>query len=141
GLVEPPHQLTGRREHDAELLVLRHEPSGAEPELEAPVRDVIDGHRLVGEEARMAERVGADQHADADARRVRGESREDGPPFVVRSGGPAGLVEVIATPGAVEAETLEVPPPLDERGEGEILVRAEPEAHPAGHPDLRSEGD
>ena len=40
-LVEP---LPLRREREAVGLVLRLEPAGAEPELDAPVRDVVDGH-------------------------------------------------------------------------------------------------
>src|SRR5262249_736130 len=132
---------SGRREGDAELLVLRHEPPCAEAELQPAVRDVVDGHRLVSEKARVPERVGADQHSHADARRAGGEPREDRPAFVVRPGGSAGLIEVIAVPRAGEAEALEILPALDELEEWEILVRAKSEAHPAGHSDLRSEGN
>ena len=42
----------GGGERDAELLVLGHEPPRAQPELEPAVRHVVDGHRLVGQEAR-----------------------------------------------------------------------------------------
>ena len=132
-LVEAADQLPRRRQRDAELLVLGDEPPGAQPELEPAVGDVVDGHRLVREKARVAERVAAHQHPDPDARRAGRQPGQERPALVVRPGRAAGLVEVIAVPHAVEAEPLEVLPALDERGEREVLVGAQPEAHSARH--------
>src|SRR6185295_11823145 len=130
-LVNPSHQLAGRGKVDPELLVLGNEPARPDPQLETTVGDVIDGHGLVGQEGGMPEVVAAHQHADPDPLRARGEAGQHRPPFVEGAGRSARLVEVVAVPGAVEAEALEVLPPLDERGPRQILVGAETEANPA----------
>src|SRR5579864_1709771 len=136
-LTEPPSQLAARRKGYAEPLMLGNEPPGPEAELEAAVRDVVNRDRLLGEYAGMAERVAAHEDPEADPLRARRQGGKQRPSLVVWSGRVARLVQVVAVPDAVEAEALEVLPPLDERGPRQILIRADAKAHPAaGHTDL-----
>ena len=60
-------------------LVLALVPAGADPELDAAVRDVIHGGGVLGQHRRMAERRGRDEHAEPEARRDRGQAGQRGP--------------------------------------------------------------
>src|SRR5918995_687163 len=51
-LLEAPDQLRGLREGHAEPLMLGPVPAGADAELQPATRDVIDRHRLLGEQRR-----------------------------------------------------------------------------------------
>jgi len=53
GFGEPLDPGAGRVEGDAGLVVLLPEPAGAEPQLEAPAREHVDGGGLLGEHHRV----------------------------------------------------------------------------------------
>src|SRR5690348_2213675 len=80
----------------------------------------------------MAERIAAHEDADTDSLRARRQGGKQRPTLIVRSHWAARLVQVVAVPEAVEAETLEVLPALNKRGPRQVLIRADAEAHPAG---------
>jgi hypothetical protein len=88
-------------------VVLLVEPRGAERELEAAVRRVVDRERLGGEHRRVPVRRAGDQQAQADARGLPGERGQRGHaleglarPLAVHR------LEVVEAPGPVEAEVL-----------------------------------
>src|SRR5579859_2011741 len=111
--------------------MLGDEPSGPEAQLEAAVRNVVDGDRLLGEQTGVAERVAAHEDADADPLRARRQGGEQRPSLIVWSCRVARLVQVVAVPDAVETEALEVLPPFDERRPRQVLIGADAKAHPA----------
>ena len=78
-LLEQLHARPERRELEAVGLVLALVPAGAEAELDAPVRDVVDGSDVLGEHRRVAERRRRDEHAEAQAGRDRREPRHRRP--------------------------------------------------------------
>ncbi len=79
-LVEPVEPLAEpRTEIDPERVVLALEPAATEPEDEAPVREMVDGRRELRGQARVPERVRADEQAEPDALGQDGERRERRP--------------------------------------------------------------
>ena len=67
GLVEPIEALAeARPEVDPEGVVLAFEPAATEAEDEPALRQVVDGRGELCGQARVAERVGGDEQAEAD---------------------------------------------------------------------------
>ena len=92
----------------AEGIVLRLVPATAEPEDEAPVADLIQRVRHLGEQGRVAERRAGDERADLDLRGDRRDRAQEGEDLPA-----AALVlfrvaidEVIGEPEGVEADLL-----------------------------------
>ena len=67
-LLEDRHALAERREPEAVGLVLALVPAGAQPELDAAARDVVDGGHELGQHGRVAERRRRDEDAEPQAR-------------------------------------------------------------------------
>ena len=107
GVLQQVEALARRGEGDAELGVLLVEPGGAERELQAAVRGVVDGHGLGGEHRGVAVGGAGDEQAEADALGDAGEGGEGGHALegLARALAVHGL-EVVEAPGAVEAEPL-----------------------------------
>ena len=79
-LVEPVEPLARAVEEvDAERVVLALEPRPADAEHGPAVRDVVEGRGDLGQQARVAERVGTDHQAEADPRRQRAERGQHAP--------------------------------------------------------------
>ena len=107
GLLEPVDPLRSRRQVDAVAAVLVLVPPGADPEDQSPAADVVDGDRLLEQDRGMPERVARHEHAQADARRLRRDRREQGPCLVAAVLGAAIRVDqVVHEPRMVEAELL-----------------------------------
>src|SRR5437763_4011984 len=77
----------------------------------------------------MPEGVRAHQDANTDSLGHRGQPGEERPGFEIRPCRPTWLNQVVAVPGAVEAERVEELPAFDERWPGQVLVGDDPEAH------------
>src|SRR5579875_37512 len=120
-------QLTRLGEVEPEHGVLGQVPAGAEAQLQATVRDMVDGDRLPRQESWMAEGVRADQDADASALGLSGQGRQERPAFEVGAVRMARLNEMIAEPKRVVAELLEVLPALDVDRPAQILIGADAE--------------
>ena len=123
-------------EVDAEGVVLALEPAAAEAEDEPALRQVVDGRGELRGEARVAERVGGHEQAEADVLRQDGKGRQRRPALHLGVGRVA-LVgeEVIVDPEGVPAGTL--------RGQaGVAQVRpvrpVDPECRAEPHESLRS---
>ena len=56
-------------------------PTGPDPQLQPATRDVIDGHRLLGEQRRVAKGVAAHQDADARFLGLQRQRRQQRPTF------------------------------------------------------------
>ena len=84
----------------------------------------------------MAERIGRHEHPDPDFFGPCREAREQGPCLEVGSLRTAGLDEVIAYPGALEAKPLEPLPALDVFLPGHVLVGADTESESTSHSPL-----
>ena len=113
-LLEPLHAHAQRRELEAEGRVLGLVPAGPEAELDAAARDVVDRCHGLGQDGRVAEGGGRDQHAEPQGRRDRGQPRH-------------------RRPGLERAALVA---PVD----GEVVVGAEQRAHAVRLASLR-EGD
>jgi hypothetical protein len=105
-LVQQLEPLPIRRQVDAERLVLPLMPAGANPQLESPVRHVIERDRLFGQHRRMPERVGADHGPESDAAGHGGEPTEESPAVHDR--------EALLAPGRIEmvVEPDHIPEPV-----------------------------
>ncbi len=129
---EEVESLAGARERDAELGVLLVVPGGAEGQLEASARGVVDGHHLVGEHRGVPVGDAGDEEPQPDPRRHPGEGGEGGDPVEGLAWAVAvHRLEVVEPPGPVEAEVLGEPDSADHLVEGHPLlgnVKAEP--HP-----------
>ena len=80
GLLELVQSLAHTRaEVDAERLVLALEPGAADAQDRAPVRDMVQRHRELRRDARVAERVRPDHEAQPDALRDRRNGRQEFP--------------------------------------------------------------
>ena len=107
-LVEPVEPFAeARPEVEPERVVLGLEPAATEAEDEASARQVVDRGRELRGQPRTAERVGADEQAQADALGHRGERRDRRPALELRVGRIA-LVgqQVIVDPQRVPAGAL-----------------------------------
>ena len=104
-------------------------PAGAEPQVQAATGDVVERHGLLGQQRWVPERVRADQYAHANTARYRCQPGQQRPRFEIRPSWPTRLDEVVAVPGAVEAERFEEPPPFHKGLPGLILICDNPEAH------------
>jgi len=133
GVLEQIEALAGAREGDAELGVLSVVPGGAQRQLEASARGVIDGDHLVGEHRRVPVGHSGDEETQPDPRRHPGEDGQGGDAVegLARSL-PVHRLEVIEPPGTVEAEILGEPHPAHHLVEGHpLLSHIEAEPHPA----------
>ena len=111
------------------MLVL--EPCGAEGELQSPVRRVIDRDGLGGEDRRMSVRDACDEQPEPDRRGLTGE-RGQGRHAVEGFTGALAVhgLEMIETPGSVEAESLGELHPADDLVPRHALLRnIDPESH------------
>jgi hypothetical protein len=72
GLLEPVDALARAVERDTSSAVLGLVPAGADAELEAPARQMVQARRLVGEDRGMPEVVGEHKRAHPQARGHRG---------------------------------------------------------------------
>ena len=107
GLLEPVHAFHRLRQVEAVPAVLVRVPARADPEDEPPAAHVVDRDGLLGEERRVAEGVGRDQHAEADPGRHGGQRREQRPGLEARQlGRPVGVEQMVHEPGVVEAELV-----------------------------------
>src|SRR5581483_6858480 len=77
--LQPVEALAEAGEGDAEHAVLRLVPAGAEPEVEPAAGERVHGRRPAGEHRGVIERQRADERAEADAPRVRGEPAQRRP--------------------------------------------------------------
>ena len=134
GLFEAVDQLTPPWEGQPVHLMLWLVPACPESQLEPSARDVVHSDGLFGQECGVTERVAAHKGADADALGARRQGREQRPGLEVWTVRPARLNEVVAVPGAVEAEALEELPALARLGPGHVLVCTQSEAKPPRHP-------
>ena len=125
--------LSARRELDAKRDVLRLVPAGAQSQLQTAIRDVVDRQCFLRQQNRVAEGVAADQHADTNPLGTRRQSGQQRPGFEVRTRGPTGLDQVVAVPGAVEAERLEQLPALHQRRPRQVLVGGDAKPKSVGH--------
>ena len=66
GLVEHLETLSERGQIDAEGFVLTFVPTRTHSELEPASRHAIEGHRLLGQQGRMAKRVGGHHRPESD---------------------------------------------------------------------------
>ena len=107
--LEAPDQLRGLRKGHAEPLVLGLVPAGADPQLQPAPRDVIDRHRLLGEQRRVAEGVAAHQDADARFLGLQRQRRQQRPAFEKRRFGETRPLVVIGVPDRVEPELARTP--------------------------------
>ena len=131
GVVQQIEALGGRRERDAELVVLLVEPGGAEREFEPAVRGVVDGQRFRCEDGRVPVCHARHQQPEADTRRQAGQRRQSrhsleglARPVAVHR------LEMVESPGAVEAEIFRQPYPAGELIPREALLGdVESEAH------------
>src|SRR5690606_29720859 len=138
GLPELLDPLAGRQELQPIGLVLGYVPARADAELQAAIRDVVNGNRLLHQQARVAEGIASDQHADPNPFGAGGQAGQLRPGFVVRTAGPRGLLEVVTVPDAVEAQRLEIAPALYRRWPVHVLVGADTEAQSPCHCSPRS---
>jgi hypothetical protein len=129
GFAEPGHAFCWGWEFQAEGGVLGLVPAGAQANVEPAIRDVVERDSLLGQKRRVPEGIAADQHAQANSLRNRGERGQQGPGFEIWSRGTAGLHEVVAVPGTVETQAVEQLPALDKRRPGQVLVGDDSEAH------------
>ena len=108
-LIEPIEPLAeAGPEVEPERLVLALEPAPAETEHEAPVREVVDGRRELGGQARVAEGVGGHQQAEPDLLGEHSEGGECRPALELRVGGVAFVGEqVVVDPERVPARALD----------------------------------
>ena len=77
-LLESVDPLADGRQVDAVAAVLVLVPARPDAEDQPSVADVVDGHRLLGQQGRVAERVARDEDAEPDPTRPdsdRGEER------------------------------------------------------------------
>ena len=81
GFAEAPDTLAGRVERDPHTLVLVFVPTGADAELEAAVGDHVHRGRHVGMDRGVAVGVARDHQAEAQARRLGREGRQQRPPL------------------------------------------------------------
>ena len=129
-LVQPVEPLAVPGEEvDAVGVVLALEPRATDAEDGPPARQVVERRGQLGRVARVAERVRADHEPEPDARRDRGEARQDAPALEDRLlPRPEDGHQVIPCPDGVPARLL--------GGEGRIA-----EARPVGllRPELEPE--
>ena len=111
-VVEKIEASTCVRELESERTVFGLEPGGAEREVEAAVRRVIDRHRLRREQRRVPVRDTGDEQSEPDARGRGGQCREGRHTFeaVARTLAVHGL-EVVEAPGAGEPALFAEPGP------------------------------
>src|SRR5581483_5182159 len=116
---------------EAVHLVLDLGPRRADAELEAAARKVVDRHRLLGEQRRVAVRVAGDQASDAHAPGRLGHRRLERPALedrAVRAAG-ADRCEVVEVPHVVEAALVRNSPYGAQRLDGRVLAgQLQPEA-------------
>src|SRR5262249_2489012 len=94
---------------------------------------VVNEECLLGQHRGVAKRVGRDQHADPDALGARGQATEQSPRLEVGSLGAAGLDEVVAEPGALQAQRLKELPPFHRLVPRHVLIGADAEAEFSSH--------
>ena len=123
--IHPP-PIADRWQLDTKPTMFAIGVSTTKPQLQTSVGDMVDRHRLLREQTRMAKRITAHQHANTNTLGMGRERRQNSPPFEVRPGLIAGLVEVITIPDTVEAERLKKLPALHQRIEAQILIGANP---------------
>src|SRR5262249_51901738 len=87
---------------------------------------------LFGQQRRVAKRVTAHQHADANALSARGEARKQRPALEVGPRRTTGLDVMVTVPGAVETEPFEQLPALDQLGERLVLIGHQTKARQGG---------
>src|SRR5881296_3065890 len=108
----------------------------ADGELEPTTREVIHGHRELGEHPRRAMRVAAEGAADADTRGRDGHRRLKGPPLEDRAVG-AGVADrrvQVEAPQVVESRIVRDPPERPQLVGARVLpAQLEPDAQRRGH--------
>ena len=112
-------------------MVLLVEPGGAEREFEPAVRRMVDGQRFCREDRRVPVRHARHQQPEPDAGRHARQGRERRHAFECLAR-PLAVhrLEMVETPGAVEAELLGELDPADKLIPGDALLGdVETEAH------------
>jgi len=128
---------------DAVHRVLDGRPRGADTELQAAARQVVDGDRKLGEEGRISVCVAGDHAADPYVFRGLGHRGLQGPAFIDRPVGAARAdgSQVVEVPNVVETAFVSQPPDGPERIDRRVLARQlHAEAHCVFHPVRRRVG-
>jgi hypothetical protein len=121
-LAEPSHLLGGGARSDPGGGGPGRRITGAERDLDAPGREMIDGNRRPGREDGRTEEQARHQRPDADLRCPKGHRRERGGPVEQGRARPIRLHNRVHVPDDVEAESLGTLPTLEELVEREVLV-------------------
>src|SRR5438552_12509296 len=122
--VEHRDAVARARKRQTELGELRLVPACADPELEAPVREVIDGNGNFRHETRVSVQVARDVQPHSGARRDRGHRPQHGPPIEDQGGGIRSKCdEVIERPDVIEARRVGGAPDVDLHVDGMYLLR------------------
>ena len=132
GFLEPIHAFRRWRQLDAIAAMLILVPAGPDPQGEPAFADVVDGHGLLEQDGRVAERVAGDEDPEADAGRPRRDGREQGPAFETAMFRRAvGIDEVVDQPRVVEPQFLSLEHVVEHVGPRPIgLAQEHPEAQP-----------
>ncbi len=127
-LAETIHPLARRPVGHPEHLHRRvHQHAGAEPELQPPSGDVIDGDRLVGQHARAAQRDLGHARGQSDRRGVGGHRGQRGPGLEPGCGRVGPVDEVVPQLDDVEPGVLHPPDPVPVLGPRHVGQRQDVE--------------
>ena len=123
-LIQPAQALARRAaELDPERAVLGLEPGAADAQHRPAAADVVERGRHLGDERRVAERVGTDHEPDGGALGALGPGGQGQPALEHRSlVGTDDGIEVVPGPDRVEAEAVGPDAGLSQRGPVAVLV-------------------
>ncbi len=120
---EALHPLWRLPSLDTRHARIKRRPTGADGQLQAAARHVVDRQCLARQDGRIPERDRCDQGTEANTLCAGGECGQERPPLEPRFYRSVGVDEVVAVPGNVISRLLQSLPLLGEDGPGEVWQR------------------